>query len=86
MRGLGAIDCSDEALDELEHAVGAIDKTAQNLAGIRAFLAIATFVKKALGPRDVFRWREIEEGQKIARLVVGALLLEFLTAFEVDQS
>ena len=85
MRVIQPPDLGHEALDELENSVGAIDKTAQNLAGIRAFLAVATFVKKALGPSGVFRWREIKEGQKKTRLVVGALLLEFFTAFQVDQ-
>ena len=78
-------DLGHEALNELQNAVGAIDKAAQNLAGIRAFLAVATFVKESLGPRGVFGGREIKEGQKITRLVVGALLLELLTAFQVDQ-
>ena len=47
-------DLRHEPFDKLEHAVGAIDETAQDFAGIRTFVAIAPFIKKALGARGIY--------------------------------
>src|SRR5258708_36157747 len=78
-------DLRHEPCDKLDTAVGALGETAQDFAGIRTFVAIAPFIKKALGARGVFGWRQIQESQEIARLVMGTLLFKFFTAFQVNQ-
>ena len=58
-------DLGHKALDELKHAVGTIDETAQDFAGIRTFAAISPLVEKPFGARGVLGRRQIEEGEEI---------------------
>ena len=73
-----------ETFDELQDTISAIEKAAQNLAGVGAFAARATLVKQAFGARRVFGRRQEQERQKIARLEMSVLFLELRPAFGVD--
>ena len=68
-------DLRHEALDQLQHAVGAIDEAAQQLPRIDAGLR-AALVEPGLGARGVLGRRQPDEGQEIAALEMRALLLE----------
>jgi hypothetical protein len=46
-----------EALNELQDAIGTIDKAAQDLAGVGVLTALASLVKEALGPCGILGWR-----------------------------
>ena len=74
-----------EALDELQHAVGAVDEAAEHLVRIDAARCAAAFVEPGLGARGVLGRRQKEEGQVVGALEVSALLLELRLALGVDQ-
>ena len=78
-------DCSPEALDQLKHATGAIDKAAQRFAGIGPFGPLTTLVEEPLGPSGVFGWWQIKERQVVAGLEVNAFLFEFRLALGLDE-
>ena len=74
-----------EAFDELQDAIGAIDEAAQDFARVGVLRALASLVEQALGPCGILRRRQIQEGQEVARFVMGPLLLEFGPALGIDQ-
>ncbi len=73
-----------EALDELEHAVGAIDEAAQRLPGVNALLGLA-FVEPAFSACGVLGRGQEDEGEEIARLEMRGVFLEVGFALGVDQ-
>src|SRR4030088_28028 len=79
-------DFGHEALDEPEHALGAVDEATLDFARLSIFVAIASFVEEAFGSPSFFRRRQIEKGQEVAGFVVRALLLELSAALNVHQS
>ena len=56
-----------KAFDEPKHALGAIDEAALYFARICVLLAIASLIEQAFGAGGLFRRRQVEEGQEIAR-------------------
>src|SRR5712672_3294469 len=74
-----------KTFDELEYAVGPIDEPAENLTCISVDGAVATFVKQPFGFRRALGRRQIEKRQEIARLVMGAGLLELSSSLGIDQ-
>jgi hypothetical protein len=62
-----------------------VDKPAENLARIGVDGAIAAFVKQPFRLRRALGWRQIEKRQEIARLVMGAGLLELSSSLGIDQ-
>ena len=74
-----------KTFDELQHTARAIGKSAQDLARIAIDSAVAPLVEQPFGFRCPFGRRQVEERQKIARLVVGAGLLELRLSFGIDQ-
>ena len=74
-----------KALDQPEHAIGAVDESTQHFAGVGVLGAIAALVEKPFGARGVLGRRQIEKCQEIARLVVSARLLELGAPLGVDQ-
>ena len=78
-------DFGHKALDEPEHALGAVDESALDFARVRILVAIAAFVEEALGSPSFFRWRQIEKGQEITGLKMCTLLFELSAALDIDQ-
>ena len=78
-------DFGHKALDQPEHALGAIDETTLDFARVPIFVAIASLVEEALGSPSFFRRRQIEKGQEVVGLVMRALLLELSAALNIDQ-
>ena len=74
-----------EAFDELQHAAGAVGKPPEDLTRIGVDGAVATFIQQPLCFRGALRRREIEKRQEIARLIVGAGLLELRSSLCIDQ-
>src|ERR1700682_1878438 len=75
-----------EALDELQHAAGAVDKPPEDLTRIGVDGAVATFIQQPLCFGRAFGRRQIEKCQEIARLVMGTGLLELSSSLGIDQS
>ncbi|QCK01098.1 hypothetical protein DAA61_39170 [Bradyrhizobium sp. WBAH33] len=69
----------------MKHAVGLVDKSAENLARVCSNAAISALIEKSfcLG-RPLLRWQK-EEGQEIAGLIMGARLFKLSSALRVDQ-
>ena len=78
------VDLGHEALDQLQHAVGAVDEAAQQLPRIDARLR-AALIEPALGARGVLGRRQPDEGQEIAALEMRAVFLELRPALGIDQ-
>ena len=74
----------NEALDELEDAVGAIEEAAQQFMRIDARLCTA-FIEPGFDARGVFRRRQPNECEVIATLEMDTGLLEGILPFQVDQ-
>ncbi len=78
-------DFRHEALDQLQHAVGTIDETAQQFPRVDAGLR-AALIEPAFDARRVLGRRQPDEGHEIAALEMGARLLKGILPFEIDQS
>ena len=74
-----------EALDQREHAIGAIDEAGKRVAPIRR-PSRAALIEPGLGARGVLGRRQPDEGQEVAALEMGAFLLELRAALGVDQA
>jgi hypothetical protein len=74
-----------EGIDELQHAVGAIDEAAQELIGIDTAVSFA-LVEPVLGAGGVFRRWQVGEGEEVTRLEMRARLLKVRFALRFDQS
>jgi hypothetical protein len=74
-----------EPFNELKHAAGLIDKPTQQFASACSYGAIAALIEQSLCLGGSLLRRQIEEGQEIAGLIVGACLLELCSALGVDQ-
>ncbi|MNK95248.1 hypothetical protein D3C87_1154770 [compost metagenome] len=73
-----------ETFDQVQHPVGAVDKTFQQFLRIDAG-AFAALVKPAFHARGFFGRRKPEEGEIIAALIKKAAFLELLPALHVQQ-
>jgi hypothetical protein len=73
-----------EALDQLQDAVGAVDKAAQQLPRIDARLG-AALIEPALDARGVLGGRQPDEGQVVAALEMRAGFLEGVLPLEIHQ-
>ncbi len=74
-----------EALDQRQHAVGAVDEAGERAAPVGA-VAGSVLVEPGLGARRVLGRRQPEQGQEISALEMRAFLLELRAALGVDQS
>ncbi len=73
-----------EPLDQLQDAIGPIDKAAQQLPRIDARLR-AALVEPALDAGGVLGGREPDEGQEVTALEMRASLFEGVLALEINQ-
>src|SRR3954454_19287701 len=73
-----------EAFDELEDAVCAIEKAAQQFVRVDARLR-TPFVKPGFGAGGVLCWWQPDEGEIVAALEMDTGLLEGILPFQVDQ-
>ena len=67
-QGLAVIEPSalrHKPFDQLQHAVGPIDKAAQHLVGVGSFPALTSLIEEALGARRILGRRQIQEGEEI---------------------
>ena len=67
-QGLAVIEPSalrHEPFDQLQHAVGPIDKAAQHFVSVGSFPALPSLIEEALGARRILRRRQIQEGEEI---------------------
>ena len=67
-QGLAVIEPSalrHKPFDQLQHAVGPIDKAAQYLVGAGSLPALRSLIKEALGARRILGRRQIQEGEEI---------------------
>ncbi len=74
----------DEALDQRQDAIGAVDEAAQDLAPVHLPVA-PSLVEPLLGACGLLGRRQVEEGEEIAALEVRARFLELRPALLVDQ-
>ena len=75
----------DEAFDQRQDAVGAIDETFDDLTRVNGLLTGAPFVQPSLGARGVFSGRQEHETEIVRALEMAARLFELGSAFGVDQ-
>ena len=54
-----------EPFDQLQHAVGPVDKAAQHFVGVGSLPALPSLIEEALGARRILRRRQIQEGEEI---------------------
>lgn len=74
-----------EAVEQGEHALGAVDKGAHDFVGIYPGL-IAPLVEPRLGAGCFLGRRQIEKGKEVARYEMNLLLFELGLALGVDQA
>ena len=74
-----------EALDQREHAIGAVDEAGERRAPVGA-VASAALIEPGLGARGVLGRRQPEEGQEVPAVEMRAFFLELRPAFGIDQS
>ena len=73
-----------EAVEQRQHAVGAVDEAAHQFPGVHA-RGLAPFIQPGLGTCGIFGGREPQEGQEVARDEMAALLLEIGLPLGIDQ-
>ncbi len=74
-----------EPFDQLQHAVGPVDKAAQRFVSVGSFSALPALIEEAFGARRILGRRQIQEGEEIGGLVVSPFFLELGSAFSIHQ-
>ena len=74
-----------EAGDQIQNAIGPVDEAPQDLPAIHAIGLRPSFIEHAFRPSYVLARRQVQEREKVTRLVVRSLLLELRLALGVDE-
>src|ERR1700758_1348361 len=74
-----------EALDELQHPIGAVDEAPENLVRVDASLIDAALVEEGFCPRRLLGRRQEHERQVIGALEMSPFFLELSRPFGVHQ-
>ena len=74
-----------KAVNELQHAIGAINKTLQGFTTIDLTIFCYAVIKEAFTACAFFCRRQIEKGKKIGRVKMNAFFLKLRFAFCINQ-